>query len=112
MADHSVKKIDSSASPQGDMGQRYLVSGTRADMRLWEAEPGPLGPAHERDYETLGYVVSGRVESHLGDDRITCGAGDSYLVPEGTTRRWRVLEALVAVEACSPAASVHGRDDA
>ena len=112
MTDHSVKKIDGSASPTGEMGQTYLVSGTRLDLRRWEEPAGEPGEAHTRPYETLGYVVSGRVEIHVGDDRITCGAGDSYLVPEGATRRWHVLEDLVAIEACSPPARVDGRDDA
>lgn len=112
MADHSVQKIDSSASPSGDMGQTYLVAGKKADLRRWDEPAGEAGEPHTRDYETLGYVVSGRVEIHVGDDRITCGPGDSYLVPEGATRRYRVLEDLVAVEACAPAARVEGRDQA
>ena len=112
MTDHSVKKIDSSASPSGEMGQTYLVSGTRAALRLWKEAAGEGGEAHTRPYETLGYVVSGRVEIHLGDDTITCGAGDSYLVPEGTERRYTILADLVAVEATSPPARVDDRDDA
>ena len=114
MADHSVKKIDSSASPTGAMGQKYLVSGKALSMRLWEeaadSASGPGSEPHTRPYETVGYVVSGRVEVHVGGDRITCGAGDSYLVPEGAERQYVVLEDLVAVEATSPPAEVHGRD--
>jgi quercetin dioxygenase-like cupin family protein len=112
MADHSVKKIDSSASPTGEMGQTYLVSGTSLAMRLWSERAGTDGDPHTRPYETVGYVVEGRVEVHVGDDTVTCGAGDSYLVPEGATRRYKVLEDLTAVEATSPPARVDDRDDA
>ena len=112
MADHSVKKIDSSASPTGDLGQTYLVSGTALAMRLWNEAKGEGGEPHTRPYETVGYVVSGRVEVHVGDDVVTCGAGDSYLVPDGATRHYKVLEDLVAVEATSPPARVDNRDDA
>ena len=112
MTDHSVKKIDGNASPEGEMGQTYLVAGKAVAMRLWNEAAGDGGEAHTRPYETVGYVVSGRVEVHVGDDVIACGAGDSYLVPEGATRNYRVLEDLVAVEATSPPARVNDRDDA
>lgn len=112
MADHSVKKIDSSESPTGPDGQKYLVSGKALAMRLWEEPKGTEGEMHTRPYETVGYVVSGRVKVQIGGDQITCGAGDSYLVPEGATRHYQILEDLTAVEATSPPARVDGRDDA
>lgn len=112
MTDHSVKKIDSSASPTGDLGQTYLVSGTSVAMRLWKESAGESGEPHSRPYETVGYVVEGRVEVHVGDDTITCGAGDSYLVPEGAVRHYKVIDDLVAVEATSPPARVDDRDEA
>ncbi|HEX8384937.1 MAG TPA: cupin domain-containing protein [Rubricoccaceae bacterium] len=111
MSDHSVKKIDSSASPSGPDGQKYLVSGKGISMRLWEEPTLGDGERHTRPYETVGYVVSGRVRIHVGDDVITCGPGDSYLVPDGAERRYDVLESLVAVEATHPPAEVHGRDE-
>jgi quercetin dioxygenase-like cupin family protein len=111
MTDHSVKKVDSAASPEGDLGQTYLVSGTSVAMRLWKESAGESGEDHTRPYETVGYVVEGRVEVHVGDDVVTCGAGDSYLVPEGAVRHYKVVEDLVAVEATSPPARVDDRDD-
>jgi quercetin dioxygenase-like cupin family protein len=112
MSDHSVKKIDGSASPEGEMGQTYLASGTAVSMRLWREPAGTEGSPHTRPYETVGYVVSGSVQIHVGDSTITCGAGDSYLVPDGAERRYKVVEDLVAVEATSPPARVDDRDDA
>ena len=35
MADTTIKKVESKSSPQGDMGQKYLVAGKRVSMRLW-----------------------------------------------------------------------------
>ena len=37
--DTSVVKLDGSRSPRGPMGEKYLASGVRVSMRLWEAEP-------------------------------------------------------------------------
>ena len=111
MSDQSIKKVDSSASPKGELGQTYLVSGTSVAMRLWNESAGEAGEEHTRPYETVGYVVEGRVEVHVGDDVVTCGAGDSWLVPEGAVRKYKVLEDLTAVEATSPPARVDDRDD-
>ena len=111
MADQSIKKVDSRYSPHGEMGQKYLVSGKRLSMRLWELKQGEEGEPHARPYEIVGYVVKGRVEITVGDSTITCGSGDSYLIPDGAERSYRVLENLVAVEATAPAAQVHHRDE-
>lgn len=111
MADQSVTKVDSTHSPVGPEGQKYLVSGKRLAMRLWEEAAGEQGEPHTRPYETVGYVVSGRVEVHVGDSVVVCGAGDSYLVPDGAERYYRVLEDLTAVETTAPPAHLHGRNE-
>jgi quercetin dioxygenase-like cupin family protein len=112
MADQTIKKVDSDYSPVGEMGQQYLVSGKRLAMRRWSLKKGEEGKPHTRPYETVGYVVKGRVEITVGDSTITCEAGDSYLVPDGAKRSYRVLADLVAVEATAPPAHLHDRDDA
>jgi hypothetical protein len=62
MAESTIKKISGSTAPKGAMGQTYLASGKRVAMRLWRDEqPHQEGNAR-RDYETVGYVISGRAE--------------------------------------------------
>ncbi|MDX1420974.1 MAG: cupin domain-containing protein [Rubricoccaceae bacterium] len=112
MSDRTIKRVDSHTSPLGEMGQKYLVSGKRLAMRLWEEAPGEEGAPHTRPYETVGYVVEGKVRIRVGDDVLTMEAGDSYLVPDGAEHHYTVLERLVAVEATAPPARVNDRDDA
>jgi quercetin dioxygenase-like cupin family protein len=113
MTEKSVKKVGSQHSPQGELGQKYLVSGKLVSMRLWEGEqPKQEKPAKRREYETVGYVISGRAELHLEGQLITLEAGDSWLVPAGAEHRYRILEPFTAVEATAPPAQVHGRDSA
>jgi|SRR5690349_9036944 quercetin dioxygenase-like cupin family protein len=113
MPDTSVKKVSSRYSPRGEMGQKYLTSGVRVSMRLWENEPaGELKPLTRRDYETLGYVIAGRAELHLEGQLILLEPGDSWLVPRGATHTYKILEPFTAIEATSPPAQVHGRDEA
>jgi quercetin dioxygenase-like cupin family protein len=111
MSDSTIKKVESSSSPKGEMGQKYLVAGKRVSMRLWAEEPGgkPKAPTN-RDYETVGYVISGRAELELEGQTITLKAGDSWLVPAGAMHRYTILEPFTAVEATAPPAEVHGRD--
>src|SRR5262249_1237019 len=108
--DTTVKKVSSRTSPRGDMGQTYLTSGKRVSMRLWQREePQPM-PVTERDYETVGYVISGRAELDLEGQTVRLEPGDSRVVAPGARHNYRRLEPLTAVEGRSPPAKVHGRD--
>ena len=110
--DTSVTKIDSKHSPRGPEGEKYLASGVRVSMRLWEAEQPGDHPPSARAYEVVGYVVRGRAELHVEGQLVLLGPGDSYVVPRGARHHYRILEAFTAVEATSPPAYAHGRDGA
>ena len=112
MADTSVTKVDGERSPVGRMGQRYLASGVRLSMRLWlDEEPGEAKPSVRREYETIGYVLKGRAELTLEGQTVRLEPGDSWVVPHGAEHSYRILETFSAVEATSPPAEVHGRDE-
>ncbi|MFP4102046.1 cupin domain-containing protein [Coleofasciculus sp.] len=112
MTDTTVKKVQSQHSPSGEMGQTYLVSGKSLSMRLWQDEqPSEPKPKTQRDYETVGYVIQGRAELHLEEQKIVLEPGDSWLVPQGASHTYKILEPFTAVEATSPPAEVHGRDE-
>ncbi|MBD2359154.1 cupin domain-containing protein [Tolypothrix sp. FACHB-123] len=112
MSDTSVKKVDSTHSPKGKLGQKYLASGKTVAMRLWENEqPSEDKPPTSRDYETVGYVINGRAELHLEGQTILLEPGDSWVVPQGANHTYKILESFTAVEATSPPAQVHGRDE-
>lgn len=111
--DKTVKKVSSKTSPKGEMGQKYLADGKSVSMRMWEGEePGEPKPEARRDYETVGYVISGSAELLLEGQKILLEPGDSWLVPKNASHTYNILEAFTAVEATSPPAEVHGRDEA
>jgi quercetin dioxygenase-like cupin family protein len=113
MPDTTIKKVEAGSSPRGEMGQKYLVAGKRVSMRLWIDEPGGKlkGPT-SRDYETVGYVISGSAKLDLEGQTLNLKAGDSWLVPAGATHQYTIIEPFTAVEATAPPAEVHGRDEA
>ncbi len=112
MADTSVVKVKSEYSPRGKLGQKYLASGIHLAMRLWEEEPGEAKAESRRDYETVGYVIRGKAELRVEGQTVLLEAGDSWAVPRGALHTYRVLEPFTAVEATSPPALAHGRDEA
>jgi quercetin dioxygenase-like cupin family protein len=111
MSDTSVTKVCSGHSPTGAMGQKYLASGVHVAMRLWEEQPGKAKPPSRRDYETVGYVISGRAELHIEGQAIRLEPGDSWAVPRGAEHSYTILEPFTAVEATSPPAHAHARDE-
>jgi quercetin dioxygenase-like cupin family protein len=112
MAETTVTKIDSRYSPKGKMGQKYLASGKHISMRMWEnQEPGTDEEPHARPYETVGFVISGRAELHIEGQMVLLEPGNSWVVPEGASHTYRILEPFTAVEATYPPSQVEGRDD-
>jgi quercetin dioxygenase-like cupin family protein len=94
------------------MGQKYLASGIHLAMRLWENEtPGHEMSPTRRDYETIGYVLSGRAELHLEGQLIRLEPGDCWVVPRGAEHTYKILDPFTAVEATSPPYQVHGREE-
>ena len=113
MNDTSVMKVDSRHSPVGPSGQKYLASGVSVAMRMWENEEPTKGKKEpsKRDYETVGFVISGKAELHLEGQMVLLEKGNSWVVPKGASHTYRILENFTAVEATHPPFHVHGRDD-
>ena len=112
MGDKSITKVSSATAPRGALGQKYLASGTRVSMRLWEEVP-TSNPKETTtaDYETVGYVIAGTAELHLEGQMVLLEPGDSWIVPKGSSHSYSILKDFIAVEATSPPAEIHGRDE-
>jgi quercetin dioxygenase-like cupin family protein len=112
MGDTTVKKVSAGTAPHGRLGQRYLSSGKRVSMRLWEGAPaGEAKPPSPRDDETIGYVKSGPAERTLEGQTIRRVPGAYRRGPPDAEHHYRILEPFTAVEATAPPAQVHGRDE-
>lgn len=113
MSNTTVIKVTSEAAPIGAMGQKHLALSKNMAMRLWDQEqPGEAKPEAKRPYEAIGYVVSGRAELHIEGQMVVLEPGNSWVVPEGASHTYKILEPFTAVEVTTPPAVVHGRDQA
>ncbi|TWU02607.1 cupin domain-containing protein [Stieleria varia] len=95
----------------GEMGQTYLTTGKHVALRRWEEPAGDFGEPRSREYEIVGYVLSGAFELDLDGGTVQIYSGDSWLIPAGATHRYRIIESLVAIEATSPPARFNDRDE-
>jgi quercetin dioxygenase-like cupin family protein len=112
MKDTSTTKVTSAFSPQGPGGQKYLASGVHVSMRMWEnEEPGKAKAETARGYETVGYVIKGRAELRVEGQTVILNAGDSWAVPKNAKHSYKIIETFTAVEATSPPAQVHDREE-
>lgn len=112
MGDTSVQKVMSEKSPTGEMGQKYLASGVSVAMRLWEnEEPNDDKETRSRDYETVGYVIEGKAELEIEGQTVILEKGDSWVVPKDAEHTYKIIETFTAIEATSPPAQAHGRDE-
>lgn len=112
MGDSTVTKVDSTTSPRGKYGQKYLASGKSLAMRLWDEEPGAKKfEQTTRDYEVVGYVLEGEADLDLEQQTIHLKTGDSWVVPKGARHSYHIKQHFKAVEATCPPAQVHGRDE-
>ncbi len=103
MAETSVRKVNVANSERGSRGQKCLAAGSSVGMRLWENEPpGEAKPVTRRDYETVGYVLSGRAELHIEEQMLRLEPGDSWVVPRGAAHKYVILEPFTAIEATAP----------
>lgn len=113
MSDTTVIKVTSEAAPLGSMGQKHLALSKNMAMRLWENEqPGEAKPEAKRSYEAIGYVISGRAELHLEGQMVVLEPGNSWVVPEGASHTYNILESFTAVEVTTPPAVLQGRNQA
>src|SRR5689334_22782882 len=107
MVDTTVTKVSSAHSPRGEHGQKYLASGKSLAMRLWQESPREEDKVpSKRDYETVGYVISGRAELEIEGQMVKLEPGDSWIVPKGTEHRYRIVDEFTAIEATAPPAHV------
>lgn len=110
MKDKSVTKVNSAFSPKGEMGQKYLASGVHLSMRLWDKEETGEKKPSKRDYETVGYVLSGKAELFIEGQKLVLEKGDSWVIPQGAEHYYNILDSFSAVEATTPPAHAHNRD--
>jgi len=104
------KKCNRLVPPRGKMGQKYLASECRLPCGSGSGIARRSRALGSGTYETVGYVIEGsagwrsRVRRSFRSGRFLDGA-------KGGLHSYRILKVFTAVEATSPPAFAHGRDE-
>jgi quercetin dioxygenase-like cupin family protein len=81
---------------------KTLVHGEKTHMCEFRVAAGGTIPRHSHSHEQTGYLVSGRVDFHMGDNKLEARPGDCWCVP-GDVEHWaETLEDSVIIEVFSP----------
>jgi mannose-6-phosphate isomerase-like protein (cupin superfamily) len=94
--------VNSATAQAGDLGLIDLASGERLSMRLWRDEAPHPKATVRREYETVGYVISGIAELIVEGEATLLAAGYSWVVPAGAEHAYRIVEKFTAIEATAP----------
>jgi quercetin dioxygenase-like cupin family protein len=89
-----------------DLGQgvmrKILASGGGMMTVQFDFEEGAVGYLHTHPHEQVGYVVEGRFEATVGDDKCVIETGDTYYVPSGVEHGVVALERGVLLDVFTP----------
>ncbi len=62
---------------------RRTLSGAQGMMVWWEMKAGAHAAAHSHPHEQLVWIVSGKMDFRIGDERRVMGPGDVAVIPGG-----------------------------
>jgi len=60
---------------------RRIISGDKVMLVLWVLKPGAEVPLHSHPHEQITYVLQGKAEVTVGEEKRIVGPGDVYHVP-------------------------------
>lgn len=89
---------------QGESELRVAMTGERLQLVELRLNEGFYHPRHNHpDHESMGYVISGRLEMGIGDEEFVLTPGCAWRHGVGVYHWTRALEDTLAVEIHSPA---------
>ncbi|MBI3454715.1 MAG: cupin domain-containing protein [Candidatus Rokubacteria bacterium] len=62
---------------------RKIVTGEKEMVVFWKMKAGAHAAAHKHPNEQVFWMLSGKMEFRLGDERRTCGPGAIGVIPGG-----------------------------
>ena len=88
---------------EGDV-KRYIYTGANIQVVEYHFPANKIFPPHKHDiHEQMGYLVSGKMEFNIGDEKRLLNPGDYYHAPVGVVHNTRTLdEPAVLMDIFSP----------
>ena len=79
------------------------ITGERMEMLVVRLKPGEK-TCHSHPQEQMGYILAGKVELTIADEKKICGPGEGYWIPSNVQHGFEVMseEDLEYIEIFSP----------
>jgi quercetin dioxygenase-like cupin family protein len=85
-----------------DKISRRMVSGDQEMIVWWTMKAGAHAAAHKHANEQIAWMLKGRMEFRLGDERRSCGPGDVVVIPGGVEHEAFFPEDTEVIDVFSP----------
>ncbi|MCD8148506.1 MAG: cupin domain-containing protein [Clostridiales bacterium] len=79
-----------------------LAAGEKSQVTKMNYVSGNYASPHRHPHEQCGYVISGKYELTIGDDRYELSSGDSYAIPGNQVHSFRVIEPGEVIDLFTP----------
>jgi quercetin dioxygenase-like cupin family protein len=105
MSDTFVVSSATAWQTTNDAGVRRQILGHGPDLMMVRVDfaPGAVGALHHHPHRQAAYVVSGRFEVTVGDERSVLGPGDCFFVEADRVHGVVAHEAGTIIDAFTPA---------
>ncbi|HEX2216404.1 MAG TPA: cupin domain-containing protein [Xanthobacteraceae bacterium] len=81
---------------------RKSLSGEQGMLVWWDIKAGGHAAAHSHPHEQIFWMISGRMEMRMGDERRMCGPGDVGVIPGGVEHEAWFHEDTVVIDVFAP----------
>jgi quercetin dioxygenase-like cupin family protein len=85
-----------------DKISRRMISGDQEMIVWWSMKAGAHAAAHKHANEQIAWMLKGRMEFRLGDERRSCGPGDVVVIPGGVEHEAFFPEDTEVIDVFSP----------
>ena len=85
-----------------DRISRRVLTGDKEMVVWWSMKAGAHAAAHQHPHEQLFWVVKGRMEFRLGNEKKTCGPGEAGVIPGGVEHEAWFPEDTEVVDVFAP----------
>ncbi|MBV9347449.1 MAG: cupin domain-containing protein [Pseudolabrys sp.] len=85
-----------------DKIKRRILSGEQGMIVWWSIKKGGHAAAHKHPHEQLVYMLSGKMDFRIGDDKRTMVAGDVAVVPGGVEHEGYFPEDTEVIDVFAP----------
>jgi quercetin dioxygenase-like cupin family protein len=90
------------AEPIAPLISRRIVAGEKGMLVFWSMKAGAHAAAHRHPHEQIFWVLEGRMDFRLGDEKRTCRAGDMAVIPGGVEHEAWFPEDTEVLDVFSP----------